>query len=128
MAEIALALVLLVGAGLMVKSFLRLQQTELGFRPDNLLTMRIALPWRKYNDAQGPERQKQFLQQLLDRLSALPGVESAAMTGNLPLSSERQEGNSLSPSKASRRKNSSATHTSTTCASARTTFRRLAFD
>jgi putative ABC transport system permease protein len=91
-AEIALALVLLVGAGLMVKSFLRLQQTELGFRPDNLLTMRIALPWRKYNDAQAPERQKQFFQQLLDRLSALPGVESAAMTSNLPLASERQEG------------------------------------
>ena len=91
-AEIALALVLLVGAGLMVKSFLRLQQAELGFRPDNLLTLRVALPWRKYNDAQGPERQMQFFQQLLDRLAALPGVESAALTSNLPLSSERQEG------------------------------------
>jgi putative ABC transport system permease protein len=91
-AEIALALVLLVGAGLMVRSFLRLQQTELGFKPDNLLTMRVALPWRKYNDAQGPERQNQFYQQLLERLAALPGVESAAMTSNLPLSSERQEG------------------------------------
>jgi putative ABC transport system permease protein len=90
--EIAIALVLLVGAGLMVKSFLRLQQTELGFRPGNLLTLRVALPWRKYNDAQGPERQRQFFQQLLDRLAALPGVESAAMTSNLPLSSERQEG------------------------------------
>jgi putative ABC transport system permease protein len=91
-AEIALAVALLVGAGLMVKSFLRLQQTELGFRPDNLLTLRVALPWRKYNDAQGSERQRQFFQQLLDRLAALPGVESAAMTSNLPLSSERQEG------------------------------------
>jgi putative ABC transport system permease protein len=91
-AEIALALALLVGAGLMVKSFLRLQQTELGFRPDNLLTLRVALPWRKYSDAQGPERQRQFYQQLLERLAALPGVESAAITSNLPLSSERQEG------------------------------------
>jgi predicted permease len=90
--EIALALVLLIGAGLMVKSFLRLQQTELGFNPDNLLTLRVALPWRKYNDALGPERQRQFFQQLLDRLAALPGVEQAAMTSNLPLSSERQEG------------------------------------
>jgi putative ABC transport system permease protein len=91
-AEIALALALLAGAGLMVKSFLRLQQTDLGFRPDNLLTMRVALPWRKYNDAQGPERQKQFYKQLLERLTGLPGVEAAAMTSNLPLSSERQEG------------------------------------
>ena len=47
---------------------------------------------RKYNDAQGPERQNQFYKQLLERLVALPGVESAAMTSNLPLSSERQEG------------------------------------
>src|SRR6266545_3985775 len=91
-AEIALALILLVGAGLMVKSFLRLRQTELGFKPDNLLTLRVALPWRKYNDTQGPERQRQFFQQLLDRLAALPGVESSAITSNLPLSSERQEG------------------------------------
>jgi putative ABC transport system permease protein len=91
-AEIALALVLLVGAGLMVKSFLRLQQTELGFKPDNLLTLRVALPWRKYNDAQGPERQRQFYQQLLERLAALPGVKSVAITNNLPLSNERQEG------------------------------------
>ncbi len=90
--EIALALVLLVGAGLMVKSFLRLQQTELGFRPDNLLTLRVALPWRKYSDTQGPERERQFYQQLLERLTGLPGVESAAITSNLPLSSERQEG------------------------------------
>jgi putative ABC transport system permease protein len=91
-AEIALALVLLIGAGLMVKSFLHLRQTKLGFRPDNLLTLRVALPWRKYSDEQGPERQKQFYQQLLERLAALPGVESAAITSNLPLSSERQEG------------------------------------
>jgi putative ABC transport system permease protein len=91
-AEVALAMVLLIGAGLLVKSFLRLQQTDLGFKPDNLLTMRVALPWRKFNDQQGPERQKQFFQQLLERLSALPGVETAALTSNLPLAAERQEG------------------------------------
>jgi putative ABC transport system permease protein len=93
-AEIALALALLIGAGLMVKSFLRLQQTELGFRPDNLLTLRVALPWRKYATAPTPDQAtaKQFYQQLLERLAALPGVESAAITSNLPLSSERQEG------------------------------------
>ncbi len=91
-AEVALAMVLLIGAGLLVKSFQRLQQTDLGFNPDNLLTMRVALPWRKFNDQQGPERQKQFFQQLLERLSALPGVETATMTSNLPLAAERQEG------------------------------------
>jgi putative ABC transport system permease protein len=91
-AEIALALVLLIGAGLMVQSFLRLRQTELGFRPDSLLTFRVALPWRKYTDALGPERRRQFFHQLLERLAGLPGVESAATTSNLPLSSERQEG------------------------------------
>jgi predicted permease len=93
-AEIALALALQIGAGLMVKSFLRLQQTELGFRPDNLLTLRIALPWRKYTTAPEPDRTpaKQFYQQLLERLAALPGVEQAAITSNLPLSTERQEG------------------------------------
>jgi putative ABC transport system permease protein len=91
-AEVALALALLVGAGLLVKSFLRLRQTDLGFNPDNLLTMRVALPWRKFNDQQGTERQRQFFKQLLERLAALPGAEAAAMTSNLPLSSERQEG------------------------------------
>jgi putative ABC transport system permease protein len=78
-AEVALALALLVGAGLLVKSFLRLQQTDLGFNPDNLLTMRIALPWRKYSGEQGPEKQKQFYKQLLERFTRLPGVEAAAM-------------------------------------------------
>lgn len=91
-AEVALALVLLVGAGLLVKSFQRLQQTDLGFNPDNLLTMRVALPWRKFNDEQAPERQRQFFKQLLERLAALPGAETSALTSNLPLASERQGG------------------------------------
>jgi putative ABC transport system permease protein len=93
-AEVALALVLLIGAGLMVKSFIRLQQTELGFNPERLLTMRVALPWRKYNDDSGPERAKLFFKQLIERLNGLSGVESAALTSNLPLSGETQEGKS----------------------------------
>jgi putative ABC transport system permease protein len=90
--EVALALVLLVGAGLMVKSFIRLQQTELGFNPDHLLTMRVALPWRKYGGDEGPAKQTQFFQQLLQRLAAMSGVEAVALTSNLPLSGETQEG------------------------------------
>ena len=90
--EVALAVILLVCAGLMVKSFIRLQQTELGFNPDRLLTMRVALPWRKYSGDDGPEKQTLFFQQLLGRLKAISGVESAALTSNLPLSGETQEG------------------------------------
>ncbi len=90
--EIALAMLLLIGAGLLTQSFRRLQQADLGFNPDRLLTMRVALPWRKYNDAQGAERQREFFRQLLDRLAGLPGAASASMTSNLPLSAERQEG------------------------------------
>ena len=91
-AEVAVALVLLVGAGLMVKSYLYLQRVDLGFNPDHLLTMRVALPWRKYSDETGIEREKLFYQQLLERLATLPGVQSSALTNNLPLSAETDQG------------------------------------
>jgi len=54
--------------------------------------MRVALPWRKYADDEGPEKQRQFFQQLLQRLTAMSGVEAVALTSNLPLSGETQEG------------------------------------
>jgi putative ABC transport system permease protein len=91
-AEIALALVLLSGAGLMVRSFWRLQSIDLGFNPDRLLTLRVALPWRKFNDEQGPARIKLFYQQTLEKMAALPGVTAAAATSNLPLSGESETG------------------------------------
>jgi putative ABC transport system permease protein len=92
---VALAFVLLVGASLMVKSFVRLQQTDLGFNPERLLTMRVSLPWRKFNTEDGPARQRLFYEQLLQRLAAMPGVEAAALTNNLPLSGETQEGKTI---------------------------------
>lgn len=81
--EVALSLVLLVGAGLMMKSFWRLQNVELGYNPENLLTMDIALPQARY-----PERKQAalFQQRLMERIKALPGVTSAAAVNILPLS------------------------------------------
>lgn len=80
--EIALSLVLLIGAGLMLKSFMRLQQVDLGFATGNLLTMRLTLPQTKY-----PEKRDQtrFFQQVIQRVQAAPGVESAAAISRLPL-------------------------------------------
>ncbi|HEY6186742.1 MAG TPA: ABC transporter permease [Pyrinomonadaceae bacterium] len=81
--EVALSLVLLVGAGLMMKSFWRLQHVELGFNPENLLTMNIALPQTRYPDK---SQAALFQEQLLERINALPGVTSAASVSILPLS------------------------------------------
>ena len=75
-AEIALALMLMIGAGLMLKSFQRLQQVDPGFKPDHLLTLRVDVPNQKY---QGEQR-AQLGQQLIERAQALPGVDSAAIT------------------------------------------------
>ena len=79
-AEIALALVLLVGAGLMLRSLIHLQSVRLGFNSDNLLTMQIGVP-RSIEDHQIAS----YYQQLLARLEALPGVHSAAITSSLPM-------------------------------------------
>ena len=79
--QIALAVVLLVGAGLMMKSLLRLLQANIGFNPDNVLTMSIVLP-PKYADATAIVN---FHQQLKERLQALPGVASVGSIDILPL-------------------------------------------
>jgi putative ABC transport system permease protein len=80
--EIALSLVLLIGAGLMIKSFVRLQQVDLGFATENVLTMRLTLPQSKYP---AKRDQARFFQQALQRVQAAPGVESAAAISRLPL-------------------------------------------
>lgn len=82
--EVAFSLVLLVGAGLLIRSFINLQQVQLGFNPHNLLTLRLALSPTKYPE----ERQKTaFYEQVRERVAALPGVESAAFTLQLPVNS-----------------------------------------
>lgn len=80
--EIALAVVLLVGAGLMMKSLLRLLQVNLGFNPENVLTMTVALPASKYSE---PQRRIQFHTALQERISALPGVSGVGAVNILPL-------------------------------------------
>jgi putative ABC transport system permease protein len=80
--EVALSLVLLIGAGLMIKSFLRLQEMNLGFNPDNVLAVNLSLSSFKY-----PEDRQQvtFFQEALERLQSLPGIQSAGATTGLPL-------------------------------------------
>ena len=80
--EVALSLVLLVGAGLMVRSLWLLQRVDPGFDPRNVVTMHLDLPKSKYAE---PVRQHTFLTQLLERLRALPGVEAAGAVSDLPL-------------------------------------------
>jgi putative ABC transport system permease protein len=80
-AEIALALVLLTGAGLLLKSFLRLQSVETGFNASNVLTMRVSLPGRVY-DQDG--KIVNFFNRAVEGLQSLPGVESAGAVNFLP--------------------------------------------
>jgi putative ABC transport system permease protein len=80
--EVALALVLLMGAGLLVKSFARLVRSDWGFRPHNLLEASVQLPG---SSTSSPSRQAEYTQQVLGRLKVLPGVESAAMSTCVPL-------------------------------------------
>ena len=80
--EIALALVLLVGAGLLVQSFRRLQDVDPGFDAANTLTMRLFLPESKYGE---PGRPRAFLSQVLERVAALPGVKAVGTTTHLPM-------------------------------------------
>ncbi|MDQ3908762.1 MAG: ABC transporter permease [Acidobacteriota bacterium] len=82
-AEIALSLVLLIGAGLLARSFVRLQRVDPGFDPENVLTMNVFLPGVRYPQ---DEQQVAFFEQVLERVRALPGVEHAGATSNLPVS------------------------------------------
>ena len=80
--EIALSFMLLVGAGLLIKSFIHLREVNPGFNPANMLAMRVSLPAGKY--PQGEPR-VQVYRQVLDRVSSLPGVASAGAVLSLPL-------------------------------------------
>jgi predicted permease len=84
--QVALSLLLLIGAGLLVRSFSRLLRVDPGFDPQNVLTMNVSLPTVKYSV---PQKQVAFFDELVRRVSALPGVRSAAISAALPLVPKR---------------------------------------
>ena len=87
--EIALTLTLLVAAGLVLKSFSKMQTLQLGYEPRNLFTARLELPWRTYSDR---EKIATFTKALLDKVTAIPGVQSAGIGSNSPLMGGWQTG------------------------------------
>jgi putative ABC transport system permease protein len=90
-AEVAMTMVLLIGAGLLMKTVVKLQAVNTGFNPQQVLTMNMSLPQIKY-----PKRENiiNFYQQVIDRIEALPGVKAAAISSVLPLS-DNFDGRSL---------------------------------
>jgi putative ABC transport system permease protein len=81
-AEVALAMILLVGAGLLLKSFARLERVPLGFEADHLLTLRVVPPTPKYDD---PDNAVALYQRLQAAVAAAPGVQAAALSNHVPL-------------------------------------------
>ncbi len=75
--QLGLSLVLLIGSALLIRSLMALASVDLGFRPENVLTLEIRLPYAKYTNT---AQQNAFCQSLLERLRALPGVQSAALS------------------------------------------------
>jgi putative ABC transport system permease protein len=92
--EVAVSLVLLVGAGLLVNSFVRLRGVDPGFKADNLLTMSVVLPRGRYPNQ---ERRTAFYKDLIARVGALPGVRSAAVTSWLPLAASQGDSIGIIP-------------------------------
>jgi predicted permease len=82
-AEVALALTLFIGAGLMINSFIRLGRADPGFDPDHLLTMETHLPTTGYEEV---ERKRAYFREVESRVNALPGVEAVAISHVLPVS------------------------------------------
>ena len=87
--EIALTLTLLVAAGLVLKSFSRMQALQLGYEPRNLFSARLELPWKTYSDR---EKIGVYTKALLDRVTAVPGIQNAGIGSNSPLMGGWQTG------------------------------------
>lgn len=81
--QVALSMMLLIGAGLLMRSFLRVQHVDPGFDPSHVLTMRVTLPASKYPT---DERRAAFFDQVIPDIESIPGVQTAAATLNIPVS------------------------------------------
>jgi putative ABC transport system permease protein len=81
--QVALSLLLLIGAGLLIKSFANLRATKPGFDPSHAVTLHISMPKVKYPD---PNQHRQFFEQILPKLAAIPGVEAAGAAMPMPFS------------------------------------------
>src|SRR4030095_3076328 len=80
--EVALSLVLLIGAGLMIRSFWKLQNVDPGFDSSNTLTMSLALTWIRYSE---PYQRLAFMERTIEQIRAVPGVVSVGITTKVPL-------------------------------------------
>jgi putative ABC transport system permease protein len=83
--EIAMSFVLLVGAGLLIKSFIRLREVNSGINPDNVLTFRLSAPPGKFTQ---DKQREQFFQQVIDQVRSTPGVQSVGIVLSLPLGAD----------------------------------------
>ncbi|HSR50250.1 MAG TPA: ABC transporter permease [Acidobacteriota bacterium] len=90
-AQVGVSLVLLAGAGLMVRSFVKLQQVDAGFKPEQVLSMRIGMNFTKF--AQSPDgmrnARKAFMEEVVEEVQALPGVVSAGLVSTVPLNQQQ---------------------------------------
>ena len=84
-AQVAISFMLLIGAGLALRSLWMLQQVDPGFRPENVLTMTIAMDFTKYNT---PPLRAQYMQRLIERVQSTPGVVAASASGTFPLNEQ----------------------------------------
>ena len=83
--EVALSVMLLIGAGLMIRSFGRLVSQELGYNPEHVITLDMGLPWKKYSTLADQAR---FFERLKAQVETLPGVQSVGLVRGLPLSGQ----------------------------------------
>ena len=83
--QIAITLVLVIGAGLLGRSLMKVFEVDPGFRVDKIVTMDVALPWPAWNDSKARTTEGVFFRNLLDRLKQIPGVREVGATSGLPL-------------------------------------------